>query len=56
MSEPSSAGSARPGVNLERAREEILTAAQPLPPYEDMVIGELSEDEDKRFMEIILDL
>lgn len=56
MSEPYSSPFDRDGASLERPREEVFAAAQPLPPYEDMVIDELSDAEGERFMEIILAL
>jgi hypothetical protein len=56
MSEPTSSETDRTGASLERSREEILAAARALPPYEDMVIDDLTEEESRRFMEIILDL
>ena len=42
-------------ATLERSREEVLGAARPLPPDEDVVIRELSEEEDRLFLEAILD-
>jgi hypothetical protein len=44
------------GATLERSREDVLDAARPLPPDEDVVIEELSEDEDRLFLAAILDL
>jgi hypothetical protein len=48
-----------PGVDpksatLERTRDEVLRAARPLPPDEDVVIGDLTEDEDRLFLEAIV--
>jgi hypothetical protein len=41
---------------LERSRENVLEAARPLPPDEDMVIKELSDEEDRLFLAVIIDL
>jgi len=43
------------GSTLERSREDVLEAARPLPPDDDVVIEELSDDEDRRFLAVILD-
>jgi hypothetical protein len=43
------------GTTWERSREDVLEAARPLPPDEDVVIEELSDDEDRRFLAVILD-
>ena len=37
-------------ATLERSREDVLGAARPLPPDEDVVIRELSEEEDRLFL------
>ena len=42
-------------ATLERSREDVLGAARPLPPDEDVVIRELSEEEDRLFLGAILD-
>jgi hypothetical protein len=55
MSDPDMHMSASPEITLERSREEVLDAARPLPPDEDVVIEELSEDEDRLFLAAILD-
>lgn len=39
---------------LERTRDEVLRVARPLPPDEDVVIGDLTEDEDRLFLEAIV--
>ncbi len=55
MSEP---GARRPdvkGTTLERQRSEVLDAARPLPPDEDVLIGELTDEEDRLFLAAILD-
>jgi len=43
------------GASLERSREEVLAAARPLPPHEDMVIEDLTDEEERVFVEAILD-
>jgi hypothetical protein len=43
------------GTTLERSREEVLEETRPLPPDEDVVIEELSDDEDRLFLAVILD-
>ena len=55
MSDPEAYRPASRGLSLERSREEVLDAARPLPPYKDVVIEELSEDEDRLFLAAILD-
>lgn len=54
----SEAGAPKPvpqGASLERGREEVLAAARPLPPHEDMVIEDLTDEEERVFVEAILD-
>lgn len=41
------------GASLERSKEEVLAAARPLPPIEEMVIEDLTDDEDRIFLEAI---
>lgn len=36
-------------------REEILARGRPFPPYEEMIIEGLSEEEEDRFLEAIAD-
>jgi hypothetical protein len=55
MSGPEAYLSACNGTTLKRSREDVLGAARPLPPDEDVVIEELSDDEDSRFLAVILD-
>lgn len=52
-SEPQTRAVRSPGAPLERTREEILAAAKPLPPPEEMLIEDLTEDEDRRFLDAI---
>ena len=41
------------GATLERSKEEVLRAARPLPP-DDEVLEDLTEDEDRVFLDAIL--
>jgi hypothetical protein len=52
MSEPATH---RPsyGDTLEKSVKSILAAARPLPPADEMVIEDLTEDEERRFFEAI---
>jgi len=54
MSEPSAHGSASDGASLERSKEDVLAAARPLPPHEEMIIKDLTEDEERIFLDAIL--
>jgi hypothetical protein len=40
---------------LERDKRDVLDAARPLPPDEDVMIGDLTQDEDRLFIATILD-
>jgi hypothetical protein len=42
-------GRPSPGKTLEVAPEELLARGRPFPPYEDMVIEELSDEEAESF-------
>lgn len=53
MSEPQAHAVGSRGAPLERTREEILAAAKPLPPLEEMVIEDLTDEEDRRFLDAI---
>ncbi len=55
MSDPGAHAPASRGTSLERSREDVLGAARPLPPDEDVVIEELSDEEDRLFLAAILD-
>jgi hypothetical protein len=55
MSEPHAREPASRGTSRERSREEVLAAARPLPPHEDMVIEDLTDEEERIFVEAILD-
>jgi hypothetical protein len=41
------------GPTLQQGRDDVLDAARPLPPDEDVVIDDLSEDEDQLFLAAI---
>ena len=40
----------RPGASLEVSREEQLSRGRPFPPYEEMVIEDLTEEEGAAFL------
>jgi hypothetical protein len=54
MSEPELRKPASEGANLERSREDVLRAARPLPPDDEVLIEDLTEDEDRIFLDAIL--
>jgi hypothetical protein len=56
MSDPDAHVPASRGATLERSREDVLDAARPLPLGEDVVIEELSDEEDRLFLAAILDV
>ena len=41
------------GSTLEKSVDDILAAARPLPRTDEMVIEDLTEDEERRFFEAI---
>jgi hypothetical protein len=43
------------GRSLERSKDDVLAAAQPLPRDEDVLIDDLTEDEDRLFIAAVLD-
>jgi hypothetical protein len=55
MSEPGAPEPAARGSSLERSKEEVLAVARPLPSHEDMVIKDLSDEEERIFIAAILD-
>jgi hypothetical protein len=55
VSEPTIHRQPRPGATLERTRQEVLDGARPLPPDEQSVIDQLTDDEARRFLDAILD-
>jgi hypothetical protein len=42
-------------VTGERGKSVVLAAARPLPPDEDVLIDDLTEDEDRIFLAAVLD-
>ena len=42
-------------VTRERDKDDVLAAARPLPPDEDALIDDLTEDEDRSFLAAVLD-
>jgi hypothetical protein len=55
MSEPEVPRSVSKATALERDRNEVLDAARPLPPDADVLIDDLTEDEDRLFLAAILE-
>ena len=55
MSEPEARKLVSPGVTRERDKDDVLAAARPLPPDEDVLIDDLTEDEDRLFLAAVLD-
>jgi hypothetical protein len=53
MSEPEPRQPVSKGASLERSREEVLAAARPLPSHEQMVIEDLTDEEERVFLEAI---
>jgi hypothetical protein len=54
VSEADAHGTGSGGTTLESDREEVLNAARPLPPDEEVLIGDLTEEEDRLFVEAIM--
>lgn len=54
MSDPEAHVPASRGTTLERSKEDVLDAARPLPPDDDVVIEDLSDEEDRLFLAAIL--
>jgi hypothetical protein len=55
MSEPEAHKLAFQGETRERDQKDVLAAARPLPPDEDVLIDDLTEDEDRLFLAAVLD-
>jgi hypothetical protein len=55
MSEPGVPRSASKDTTLERDRNDVLDAARPLPPDADVLMDDLTEDEDRLFLAAILE-
>jgi len=43
------------GPSRERSRDDVLAAARPLPPDEDVLMDDLTEDEDRLFAGAVRD-
>jgi hypothetical protein len=54
MSEANVHGTGSSGTAQERDRTEVLGGARPLPPDDEVVIGDLTEEEDRLFLAAIL--
>jgi len=54
VSEDDAHGTGSGGTTLERGREEVLNAARPLPPDEEALIDDLTEEQDRVFLEAIM--
>jgi hypothetical protein len=55
VSEPTVHQPSRLGATLEQTRQEVLDRARPLPPVEQSVIDQLTDDEARQFLDAILD-
>jgi hypothetical protein len=55
MSEPEAHKPVSQRATRERDKAEVLAAARPLPPDEDALIGDLTEDEDRVFLAAVLE-
>jgi hypothetical protein len=55
MSEPEAHKLPTQEVPRERSKGAVLVAARPLPPDEDVLIEDLTEDEDRLFLAAVLD-
>jgi len=55
MSEPETRRQNSRGPSQERSRDDVLAAARPLPPDDDALIDDLTEDEDRLFVAAVLD-
>lgn len=54
VSEADAHGTGSGGTTLERDRQEVLDAARPLPRDEEALIGYLTGEEDRLFLEAIM--
>ena len=55
MSEPETRKLVAQGVPRERGKDDVLAAARPLPSDEDVLIDDLTEDEDRLFLAAVLE-
>ena len=53
MTEPHSWEPASKGASLEWGKEEALAAARPLPPRDEMMIEDFTDEEERIFVEAI---
>ncbi len=54
MSGAGARGTGSSGTTLERDREEVVEAARPLPPDEEALIADLTEEEERLFIEAVM--
>jgi hypothetical protein len=50
MTEPEARRPDSRGPSRERSRDDVLAAARPLPPDEDVLMDDLTEEEDRLFV------
>lgn len=55
MAEPEARKPLSQMATRERDKDDVLAAARPLPPDEDVLIDDLTEDEDRLFLAAVLD-
>lgn len=55
MTEPEAHRPDPRGPSRERTRDDVLAAARPLPPDENVLIEDLTGDEDRLFVAAVLD-
>jgi len=55
MTEPEARRADSRGPSRERSRDDVLAAARLLPPDEDVLMDDLTEDEDRLFVAAVLD-
>jgi hypothetical protein len=55
MSEPEVRKLSSHGATRERDKDDVLAAARALPPDEDVLIYDLTEEEDRLFLAAVLD-
>ena len=55
MTEPESRRPDSREPSRERSKDDVLAAARPLPPDEDVLMDDLTEDEDRLFIAALLD-
>ena len=55
MTEPEARRPESRGASRERSRKDVLAAARPLPPDDEVLMDDLTEDEDRLFIAAVLD-